>query len=622
MVRLREKRTALLLYAVLLVLPTLVLGGLQWRQLLRDQRDELADIPALASDAASRLARGVRMRLDTLLASENARPFYHYSERYLAEDALGNVLVVLHTPLLKELPPLGLLAWFNFEPFYARTGLEADEDPGLDLFFGPAPPDAESGLSEGALWRIAAEYMERSLAEGFLVRATRMGPLGQPVNYPLALLAVNRGEREDLDCLEDRLAEIEQFELPVRLSSFRLQLYNDDAGVPRIVASRRAFCLDELPPLSDSASCISEPLKLGFGLVQGFFLDPRWLFVDMPREVAAQALTGSEQLVLPAEAGTLPASVATTVQLDLALELGLSVAEGEPHDYARIGIAFDQAPLLARHRSQTLRFAAVGVMLLLSLGTGMVLLLRAVTREMEHAEQTENFVASVTHELRTPLSAIRLHGEMLLEGWVSDPERREEYYRRILRETDRLSTLVERVLEQARISRKAVEPEPGDLNAIVERMGGDLTRLSLDPALDGGQGPGDLALELTDDLPPVLLSREAVTGILVNLVENARKYAPVDTSRPDCEPIQITTRLQAGRVVLEVADRGPGILPEERARVFDAFYRVGNEATRTSSGTGLGLHLVHLHAAGLGARVEILDHEGGGALFRVTFRSA
>ena len=161
MVRLREKRTALLLYAVLLVLPTLVLGGLQWRQLIRDQRDELASVPALAHDAAGRLARGIQSRLDGLLARENARPFYHYSERYVSEDALADDLVVLHSPLLKELPPRGLLTWFNFEPFYAWNGLEADEDPGLDLFFGPHPPDGDSGPSADSLLRSASEFMAR-----------------------------------------------------------------------------------------------------------------------------------------------------------------------------------------------------------------------------------------------------------------------------------------------------------------------------------------------------------------------------------------------------------------------------------------------------------------------------
>jgi signal transduction histidine kinase len=76
------------------------------------------------------------------------------------------------------------------------------------------------------------------------------------------------------------------------------------------------------------------------------------------------------------------------------------------------------------------------------------------------------------------------------------------------------------------------------------------------------------------------------------------------------------------KVVLEVLDRGPGIPAAERTRIFQAFYRVGNESTRTASGTGLGLHLVALHMRAMRGRVQVLDREGGGTNFRLTFRKA
>ena len=107
--------------------------------------------------------------------------------------------------------------------------------------------------------------------------------------------------------------------------------------------------------------------------------------------------------------------------------------------------------------------------------------------------------------------------------------------------------------------------------------------------------------------------------MLVNLVDNARKYAPVAEGE---EPILISTTVdRKGRVLLEVSDRGPGIPENERSRIFDAFYRIGDERTRSARGTGLGLHLVALQARTMRARVQAMAREGGGATLRVTFRT-
>src|SRR4029079_2086274 len=100
--------------------------------------------------------------------------------------------------------------------------------------------------------------------------------------------------------------------------------------------------------------------------------------------------------------------------------------------------------------------------------------------------------------------------------------------------------------------------------------------------------------------------------IVTNLVENARKYAPVVLGAPGAEPILVVTRVLHGDVVLEVKDRGPGIPQEERTRIFEAFYRIGNEATRTARGTGLGLHLVALPRKAMGRRGHGLNPKEAG----------
>ena len=124
--------------------------------------------------------------------------------------------------------------------------------------------------------------------------------------------------------------------------------------------------------------------------------------------------------------------------------------------------------------------------------------------------------------------------------------------------------------------------------------------------------------------------------ILTNLVENARKYASPGASGPQGTPpertgsgpagdpgILVRTRLdQRSRAVLEVLDRGPGIAEADRGRIFEAFRRLGDEATRKTKGTGLGLHLVALQAKAMGARISVHPRNGGGSIFRVTLARA
>jgi signal transduction histidine kinase len=261
-----------------------------------------------------------------------------------------------------------------------------------------------------------------------------------------------------------------------------------------------------------------------------------------------------------------------------------------------------------RHARQSRAFLATGVMLMITLGMGMTLLYRSVRRELDQAHRMQNFVAAVTHELRTPISTIRLHAEMLLDGWV-DGAKQPEYYQRIVRETHRLSTLVERVLEKSRLKENITRPVAGDLNEHVAALQEDLL-----PAEGEAR---DLAFQLEPKLPPVWLTAEAVGMIVSNLVENARKYAPARD-----EPILVRTRWENGRVLLEVLDRGPGVPAAERERIFDAFYRVGSEQTRTTTGTGLGLHLVRLHAETCRAEASVVERPGGGSVFRVAFLPA
>jgi signal transduction histidine kinase len=253
---------------------------------------------------------------------------------------------------------------------------------------------------------------------------------------------------------------------------------------------------------------------------------------------------------------------------------------------------------------------------------GIRLLLSSVRRSREETERTRNFVASVTHELRTPIAAVKLYGEMLKDGWFQDDARRVDYLTRIVAESDRLDQLVDRVLLRRRLSDQDHQPSPGSLNAEV---------MSVRPSLElvGGTAADDLEFDLAEGLPKVQLLPEGIHVILTNLVENARKYAapePGGDGIPDPQgerAILVRTRMdRKSRAVIEVLDRGPGIAEEDRGRIFEAFRRLGDEATRKTKGTGLGLHLVALQARAMGAKVSVHPREGGGSVFRVILKSA
>jgi len=585
------------------VLPTLVLGGLQWHQIVQDKEDELAAVPRTAEDAARRFRDVAVGRVAALIESEDERPFQHYGTFFCPESAGDDEFPLLPPPLVRDPRPEGILCWFVAD-------LTDEDDVEVDLFWGTAD---ESERTDAEVRGAIDEVVQRHLDDELLRRAVRLGNY-QETETQLRSVAANRARRDDQECLLQQRRFLCENLVSLLTSEFYVQLFRDSEGVPRIVATRRVL-MGEMPFLVGMNECLHR-LNRGLALMQGFFIEPEWLFGELPEAVARSVLDRAQRFVPVGSEDCCQGRQEYHAEIQLVNDLQMEVDPSIPDDFGRMRIAVDTMDIEARFRLRARRFFGVAAMLALSLGTGMVLLLRSVGQDLERAQQTENFVNAVTHELRTPLSAIKLHGEMLLDGWARDEDKRKTYYRRIVRETDRLSTMVERVLEKARLSAGTVRPFAGDLSELVAGLRPELSRW------DDGEHQ-DLCFDLAPDLPRVMLSVEAVTSIVVNLVENARKYAPVDPNDPSAEPIRVVTRRNSrGRVVLEVQDRGPGIDPDEADHVFEAFYRVGNETTRTSRGTGLGLHLVALQAEGMGARASVEPRQGGGTTFRITFDRA
>jgi signal transduction histidine kinase len=250
-------------------------------------------------------------------------------------------------------------------------------------------------------------------------------------------------------------------------------------------------------------------------------------------------------------------------------------------------------------------FGLVGMLLLVRLNAA-TQDLRTLFNERSLALAQSNFVSAVSHEMRTPLTTIRMYAEMLEQNVVTDPERRQHYLHTIASEGERLGRLVENVLDYASISgrRKAYRFEAVDAREL------------LDDALAAVAGPLEQAGLAVEVHAPVSVlawvDRDAVVQSLINLLGNAIKYAATGNRL-----VLSAMPSDDGGVTLAIEDFGPGIEANEQLQVFKPFYRVGNELTRTTTGSGLGLALVAETAKAHQGRVELESQVGRGSVFRI-----
>ncbi len=259
----------------------------------------------------------------------------------------------------------------------------------------------------------------------------------------------------------------------------------------------------------------------------------------------------------------------------------------------------------ARAQQRVVRLGMIAALLVIIL-VGIVVIGRAVAREVEIARLKSDFVSSVSHELRTPLTTIRIMAEMLALGAVPSGDKQSEYHRNIVSEAERLSRLINNVLDFARIEegRKKFQFGMGDIGDAVyevERITGDYVRkegFTLETSVEEG-------------LPPTAFDRDAIIQALINLMSNAVKYS-LDDKR-----IEMGARLEGERIVLWVADHGPGIDPKEVPHLFEKFYRGGDHMTREVGGTGLGLSIVQHIVAAHGGSVVVKSRLGEGSRFEI-----
>jgi signal transduction histidine kinase len=240
------------------------------------------------------------------------------------------------------------------------------------------------------------------------------------------------------------------------------------------------------------------------------------------------------------------------------------------------------------------------------LGGGIYLTYRNVSKEMALARLKSDFVSNVSHELRTPLSLIRLYAETLELGRLTSPEKHQEYYCIIRKESERLTALINNILDFSRIEagRKEYDFRETDMR--------ELVRNTLESYRYQIEQHGFTLEEKIGDVPPLRVDREAMARSLVNLVNNALKYSQ------DRKYIAVNLYRENGSVKLEVIDHGIGIPPHEQTKIFEKFYRVGDPLVHNTKGSGLGLSLVQHIAKAHGGDVVVDSAPGAGTKFTIT----
>lgn len=272
-----------------------------------------------------------------------------------------------------------------------------------------------------------------------------------------------------------------------------------------------------------------------------------------------------------------------------------------------LGIKFQGTTVEAIGRRWVFQsFLILGVLSLVMIG-GLALTYRSVSKEVALARLKSDFVSNVSHELRTPLALIRLYAETLELGRIKGQEKEREYYRIIRKESERLTSLINNILDFSRIEagRKEYDFRETDI--------AELVRNTLDTYRYQIEQQG-FALEehLDPNIPAVRVDREAIARALVNLVNNALKYST------DEKFLGVKLYRENGHLKLEVSDRGIGIPRREQSKIFEKFYRTGDPLVHTTKGSGLGLALVRHITRAHGGEVEVESTPGGGSKFTLS----
>ncbi|MFN8407365.1 MAG: HAMP domain-containing sensor histidine kinase [Sphingobacteriaceae bacterium] len=236
---------------------------------------------------------------------------------------------------------------------------------------------------------------------------------------------------------------------------------------------------------------------------------------------------------------------------------------------------------------------------------GTIQLHRTLNKEHQLHLQQKNFLLSVTHELKSPLASIKLYLQTILKRDLK-LEQQQAFIRNSLKDLERLDDLVENMLIATRIENNSYSfpKEVLNLSELVKKMA---------DRLQGHTNTASVRTTEVENNITVNGDRFALSSAISNLIENAIKYTPLN------ETIFVKLYQDQKHVYFEVADQGAGIPDHEKSRIFDKFYRIGNEHTRKAKGTGLGLYIVKQVLKKHHAQIKVRDNKPRGSIFEIIF---
>ncbi len=269
-----------------------------------------------------------------------------------------------------------------------------------------------------------------------------------------------------------------------------------------------------------------------------------------------------------------------------------------PFDFVSAVLSAASAPPSPARKSLGIALWMLGFFML----AGLVAIYHSARTVVDHSERRAQFVSSVTHELKTPLTNIRMYVEMLEQGIAATPERERDYLSILGSESTRLSRLINNVLELAKLEKKQrhFDLRTGRLEDVLTRVQ-DIMAHKLEQ--EGFQ----LIIDKIQ-VPAFPYDQEVLIQILINLIENSIKFGHTAAEKR----ITISAGTRDDWVSITVSDTGPGIPRRALKKVFDDFYRVDNKLTRSTGGTGIGLSLVKKFMVAMGGRVEAVNNEKAG----------
>ncbi|GAC1440673.1 MAG: HAMP domain-containing sensor histidine kinase [Sediminibacterium sp.] len=259
------------------------------------------------------------------------------------------------------------------------------------------------------------------------------------------------------------------------------------------------------------------------------------------------------------------------------------------------------------NKRKTMQYIGEGTTFLALILVGAVYVFRATRRQLKLSRQQHNFMMAVTHELKTPIAITRLNLETLQKRKL-DEDKQQKLIANTIQEANRLNTLCNNILLAAQLEAGAYHSAKQELNFT------DLVEGCVDDFKN--RFPQRMITEQIQETSYLIGEPLLLQMLVNNLLENAQKYSPKEAA------IGVAVTGTGGRIQLVVTDAGIGIAAGEKKKIFDKFYRVGNENTRTAKGTGLGLYLCKKIADGHNGYISVTDNHPHGSIFTVIFHTA